>query len=64
MKSLVALALSFVGLGAVPFGQTSFGFAPGDRLLDLELPTIDGERTIRLSALRGRKLLLIQFASW
>ncbi len=31
---------------------------------DLELPTIDGESTLRLSELRGRKLLLIEFASW
>ena len=31
---------------------------------DLELPTIDGGRTLRLSELRGRKLLLIEFASW
>jgi hypothetical protein len=31
---------------------------------ELRLPTIDGERTVSLRALRGRKILLIQFASW
>ncbi len=31
---------------------------------DLRLPTIDGKRTIRLSDLRGKKVMLIQFASW
>ena len=31
---------------------------------DLELPTVDGSRTVRLSQLRGRKLLLIEFDSW
>ncbi len=40
------------------------GFAGGQRLRDLELPTIDGERSVRLSELRGQKLLLLQFASW
>ena len=30
----------------------------------LRLPRIDGEGTLDLHALRGRKVLLIQFASW
>ena len=30
----------------------------------LRLPTIDGKQTIDLAALRGKKLLLIEFASW
>lgn len=36
----------------------------GDRIPDLELPRIDGTRSMRLSELRGTKLLLIEFASW
>ena len=31
---------------------------------DVRLPTIDGERTLALSELRGKKVLLIEFASW
>ena len=31
---------------------------------DFELPTIDGEGTVRLSDLRGKRVLLIEFASW
>ncbi len=28
------------------------------------LPTIEGDRAIALSSLRGRKVLLVHFASW
>jgi hypothetical protein len=28
------------------------------------LPTIEGDRVIALSSLRGRKVLLVHFASW
>ncbi len=28
------------------------------------LPTLDGERVIALSTFRGRKVLLVHFASW
>lgn len=36
---------------------------PGERLAPLRLPTIDG-KTHALHAFRGKKLLLIEFASW
>ena len=36
----------------------------GEPLLDLRLPTIDSERTVRLAEFRGRRLLLIEFAAW
>ncbi|MBC8404740.1 MAG: hypothetical protein H8E15_05915 [Planctomycetes bacterium] len=44
--------------------QESGLFAQGQRLPDLELPTIDGSRRINLAELPSKKLLLIQFASW
>jgi len=31
---------------------------------DLVLPTIDGQDAVRLSDHRGKKVLLIEFASW
>jgi hypothetical protein len=31
---------------------------------EVRLPTIDGRDTLSLQALRGSKVLLIQFASW
>ena len=36
----------------------------GARIPSLELPLIDGNGTVDLADLRGKKLLLIQFASW
>jgi len=30
----------------------------------LHLPTVDGLRTVTLAGLRGRPLLLVEFASW
>ena len=35
----------------------------GKRIAPLRLPTIDGQ-TVALHDLRGKKLLLIEFASW
>jgi hypothetical protein len=36
----------------------------GHPLPGLVLPTIDGKGTVDLAELRGKKVLLIQFASW
>lgn len=36
----------------------------GELLPAVELPRIDGRGTVNLGELRGRKLLLIHFASW
>ena len=56
--SLVALAL-FVLAPVQELGKS-----PGSLYPDVELPTIDRERTLRLSELRGKRVLLIEFASW
>lgn len=40
------------------------GTQVGIPLQDVVLPTIDGQQTVRLSELRGKPLLLLQFASW
>lgn len=36
----------------------------GEPAPSIVLPTIQGEETVDLSAYRGKKVLLIQFASW
>lgn len=36
----------------------------GEAFPDLVLPTVDGQQTVRLSDHRGRRVLLIEFASW
>ncbi len=38
--------------------------AVGQALPDVRLPTLDREGAVRLSSFRGKKLLLIEFASW
>jgi hypothetical protein len=59
ISALLCLCLAAPGLAA----QSGL-FEQGKRLPALELPTIDGTQTINLAELRGKKLLLIQFASW
>ncbi|MDP6538109.1 MAG: hypothetical protein QF410_01045 [Planctomycetota bacterium] len=40
------------------------GFRIGQLVPDVALPTIDGGGVVRLSDLRGKRVLLIEFASW
>jgi hypothetical protein len=61
-KRILALAFAAVLL-VVPAHAASAEEAPVP-LARLRLPTIDGASTIDLSTLRGKKLLLIEFASW
>jgi peroxiredoxin len=66
MKNL-ALALATCGL---ILGSTSrapaASYAPkvGERHPDFTLPTIGDRTPVSLSDFRGKKVLLIQFASW
>jgi hypothetical protein len=61
VSALVLAGLTLLGGSAT---AQDIGFEEGQFLPDFELPTIDGERTTRLSELRGKRVLLIQFASW
>jgi hypothetical protein len=65
------LHLSGLAVASLPWAGSSVqeadapaGFEPNQHVPDLELPTLDGSQSLRLSDLRGRRLLLIQFASW
>lgn len=40
------------------------GTRPGQIHPDFDLPRVDVDGDLRLSALRGRKLLVFHFASW
>jgi hypothetical protein len=62
---IAALAL-VAGAGAqTPGGARRAGiFEEGRRAPALELPTIDGRSQISLPALAGKKVILLQFASW
>lgn len=52
------LLLVLLAGGTVRAGESEAARDP-----DLRLPTIDGE-TFDLGSLRGRKVLLVEFASW
>ena len=63
----LALTLATCGLMIGSTSATSAGvYAPkvGERHPDFTLPAIDTRTPISLSSFRGKKVLLIQFASW
>jgi peroxiredoxin len=63
------LTLTLVACGIL-FGSTAYSraasYAPkvGERHPDFTLPTIGDRKATSLSNFRGKKVLLIQFASW
>ena len=58
------LALVLALGAAVPLQSGPVGRDVGQVFPDLELPTVDGRGSLRLSQLRGTRLLLVEFASW
>lgn len=69
MKRLLALACVLGSLAsfAAPDARAQdlqVGMRSGQVMPDIELPLIDGSRSLRLSELRGKKVLLVSFASW
>ena len=66
MRTLVlALATCGIVLGWSSSASAA-GYAPmvGERHPDFTLPTIGDRAPVSLSDFRGKKVLLIQFASW
>ena len=59
-----ALALSAALLTCSAAAAQDLPYRVGEPLPELRLPTIDGRRTIDLTQLRGKRMLLIEFASW
>ena len=63
----LALALAACGiLQSASAGASAASYAPkvGQRHPDFTLPTIGDRTPVSLSSYRGKKVLLIQFASW
>ncbi len=54
------------GLVSLPSSICADNYSPrvGEQHPDFTLPTIDDGRAISLEQFRGKKVLLIQFASW
>lgn len=61
-----ALLLAAFGMMLGSTSRAAAPYAPkvGQRHLDFTLPTIAGRAPVSLSSFRGKKVLLIQFASW
>lgn len=66
MTALVPLAAPILAAGnaAASTGDASGIFVEDRPLPGLELPTIDGRSTVYLGALLGRRVIVLQFASW
>ncbi len=64
-KLVLVLAAWAMVVGMSPFTPAA-SYAPkvGQRHPDFTLPTIGERRPVSLSDFRGKKVLLIQFASW
>jgi hypothetical protein len=64
-KLAIALATCGFFLGA-PLRASAAPYAPkvGQRHPDFTLPAIGDRAPVSLSSFRGKKVLLIQFASW
>lgn len=67
MRTTTSLALVLGGIALGPAALAAEGpYAPevGRRHPDFTLPAIGDRRPVTLSGFRGKKVLLIQFASW
>ncbi len=65
MRRLSAILLTVLGSG-LPMSSLADepGAKTGERYVGFTLPDIETARPISLSDFRGKKVLLIQFASW
>ncbi len=59
-KALLGLILALMG-GGLSFAQK---VKVGEAVADFTVPLLDGQRTVRLSDFRGRRVLIFTWASW
>jgi hypothetical protein len=57
-------ALAAAGLPPGESDRPRFGTGAGDIYPPVMLPSLDGKRALTLSPFAGKRVLLIQFASW
>ncbi len=61
---LAALLLTASAMAAAAAEDLTIGRSVGQVFPHIVLPSLDGKRTIALSDYRGKKIVLIEFASW
>lgn len=61
-----SMLLGSLSVGGPPHGgdQSRFGTHVGELYPPIVLPSLDGKRPLSLSMFAGKKVLLVQFASW
>lgn len=67
MIASISLCLALLTLTFAPSADASApteGRKVGDMHPEIVLPSLDGKKTYALSQFRGKKVLLVQFASW
>lgn len=64
MISLVALAASVPAESYSQPDSVTIGREVGQAFSQIVLPRLDGKRPMAISDLRGKKVILIEFASW
>ena len=65
LSAIVVLAAAVVAVSiAGPVGGAGYGPKLGERHPEFTLPDIGTGKPVSLSDFRGKKVLLIQFASW
>jgi len=62
--SLLMLSFGFCSFLAVPSGAADYSPQVGQLHPDFTLPDIADNKPVSLSQYRGRKILLVHFASW
>ncbi len=66
MRKLMQTAVACTGLSLLAATAGAEGYSPqvGQPHPDFTLPNLDDRAAVSLSQFRGRKVLLIHFASW
>ncbi len=66
LMAVTSLVSSVVVCASLPTSAIADDYAPqlGAQHINFTLPTIDDGRPVSLEQFRGKKVLLIQFASW
>ncbi len=62
-KLIVAMTIITLG-GYAQLAKADYPSAVGESHPDFALPRIDNGEAVRLSEFRGRRVLLVHFASW
>jgi thiol-disulfide isomerase/thioredoxin len=63
-KSLLLIAISFLFCHAAPAQNNSKPGLLSEKVMKAELQPVDGSASIKLSALRGKIIVLVLWASW